>query len=81
MTCWSFGGIIEEREGCGTGWLFFDKMLTVCLIPLQMLIVGRVSCLIDEIIARRRLRPPFRHGRGQSHSPARPHAQSGEANG
>ena len=29
VTCWSFGGIIEEREGCGSGWVFFDKMLTV----------------------------------------------------
>lgn len=28
MTCWSFGGIIEDREGSGQGWVFFDKMIT-----------------------------------------------------
>ncbi|KAK4615520.1 hypothetical protein CLAFUR4_10157 [Fulvia fulva] len=29
VTCWSFGGIVEDREGCGSGWVFFDKMITV----------------------------------------------------
>lgn len=25
---WNFGGIIEDRPGSGTGWLFFDKIQT-----------------------------------------------------
>ncbi|KAI9660367.1 MAG: hypothetical protein M1821_009717 [Bathelium mastoideum] len=28
VTCWSFGGIIEDHPGSKQGWIFFDKMLT-----------------------------------------------------
>jgi len=29
VVLWSFGGIIEDYEGAGTGWIFHDKLLTV----------------------------------------------------
>ncbi|KAF2230463.1 hypothetical protein EV356DRAFT_508993 [Viridothelium virens] len=28
VTCWSFGGIIQDHPGSKHGWMFFDKMLT-----------------------------------------------------
>lgn len=29
IVLWSLGGVIEDRVGCGEGWLFFAKLETV----------------------------------------------------
>ena len=39
VTCWSFGGIIEDHPGSNHGWLFFDKMLTVKFACTESLLV------------------------------------------